>query len=177
MKCMAKMAYHVRNQGMKRSFAGLAGAVLALSLCAAPAKADLKLCNKTDSRVGIAVGYKDKNGWATEGWWKAEPASSGAKACTTIITGKLIAQYYYIYAVDYSKGGSWGGQSKLCIRDKIFTIRGFDKCEERGYKKVGFTEVNTGEEDDWTITLSGEKTTPPSAQDQGTNGTQNTQGQ
>jgi uncharacterized membrane protein len=178
---MAKMAQYIRNQGMTRSFAGLAGAVLALSLCAAPAKADLKLCNKTDSRVGIAIGYKDKNGWATEGWWKAEPASSGDKACTTLITGKLIAQYYYIYAVDYSKGGAWGGKSMLCIRDKIFTIRGFDKCQERGYNKVGFIEVDTGEEDDWTITLSGEKTTPPSAQDQGaagqSGGTQNTQGQ
>jgi uncharacterized membrane protein len=82
--------------------------------------------------------------------------------------------------VDYSKGGAWGGKSMLCIRDKIFTIRGFDKCQDRGYNKVGFIEVDTGEESDWTITLSGEKTTPPSAQDQGSqgaNGTQNTQGQ
>jgi uncharacterized membrane protein len=161
---------------MIRSFAGLAGGILALSLCAVPAKADLKLCNKTDSRVGIAIGYKDKNGWATEGWWKAEPAASGAKACTTLITGKLIAQYYYIYAVDYSKGGAWGGKSQLCIRDKIFTIRGFDKCQERGYNKVGFIEVDTGEEADWTITLSGEKTTPPPPAGQ-TGGAQDTQGQ
>ncbi|WP_374333643.1 DUF1036 domain-containing protein, partial [Aestuariivirga sp.] len=36
---------------------------------AAPAHADLKLCNKTESRVGVALGYKDKEGWATEGWW------------------------------------------------------------------------------------------------------------
>ena len=161
---------------MNRVFAGLAGAVLLLALGGAPAKADLKLCNKTDSRVGIAIGYKDKNGWATEGWWKAEPVSAGAKSCTTLFSGKLIAQYYYIYAVDYSKGGAWGGKSMLCIRDKIFTIRGFDKCEERGYKKVGFTEVDTGEETDWTITLSGEKTEQPSPQDQGT-AQQNTQGQ
>jgi uncharacterized membrane protein len=175
MKCMPLTPMDVEDNGMNRGFAGLAGAFLLLALCAAPAKADLKLCNKTDSRVGIAIGYKDKNGWATEGWWKAEPAG-GAKSCTTLFSGKLIAQYYYIYAVDYSKGGAWGGKSMLCIRDKIFTIRGFDKCEERGYKKVGFTEVDTGEETDWTITLSGEKTVQPSAQDQGDQ-QQNTQGQ
>ena len=41
---------------------------------ALPAQADLKMCNKTTSRVGVALGYKDKEGWATEGWWTIEPA-------------------------------------------------------------------------------------------------------
>ncbi len=31
--------------------------------------------------------------------------------------------------------------------------------QERGFSKVGFFEVDTGEEADWTISLSGEKTT------------------
>jgi Protein of unknown function (DUF1036) len=34
-----------------------------------PAAADFQLCNNTSSRVGIAVGYKDADGWTTEGWW------------------------------------------------------------------------------------------------------------
>ena len=46
----------------------------------------------------------------------------------------------------------------MCIRDKIFTIRGIDSCTERGYQKTGFFEVDTSEETDWTISLSGEKT-------------------
>jgi uncharacterized membrane protein len=121
-----------------------------------PAKADLKLCNNTTSRVGVAIGYKDQKGWVSEGWWTVEPSN-----CHALINGALIARYYYVYAVDYEKGGSWGGKSNLCIRDKIFTIRGFEDCVERGYQKVGFAEVDTLEESDWTLNLSGEKTTPP----------------
>ena len=139
---------------MIRSLTGILGAFLLLSTTATPVQADLKLCNNTASRVGVAIGYKNQEGWATEGWWTVEP-----QKCKPLLKNALIAQYYYVYAVDYDKGGSWGGKSLMCMRDKIFTIRGFDKCQERGYNKVGYFEVDTGEETDWTINLSGEKTT------------------
>lgn len=134
---------------------------LALALMTQSAKADLKLCNKTESRVGVALGYKDKDGWASEGWWNI-----GANGCETLLKGPLIARYYYIFAVDYDKGGSWGGKSMMCTRDKIFTIRGIGTCPERGYQKTGFFEVDTKEEADWTISLSGEKTTASGNQQQ-----------
>ena len=123
------------------------------------AKADLKLCNNTQSRVGVGLGYKDQQGWASEGWWNIGP-----NACETLLKGPLIARYYYIFAVDYDKGGSWGGKSMMCTRDKLFTIRGLKNCVDRGYQKTGFFEVDTGEELDWTISLSGTKTTPQSSQ-------------
>jgi uncharacterized membrane protein len=145
---------------MFRALAASAFAALVLGLSGAtPAKADLKLCNNTASRVGVAIGYKNKDGWASEGWWTAEP-----QKCLTLLKGALIARYYYVYAVDYDKGGSWGGKAMMCIRDKIFTIRGIDSCQERGYQKTGFFEVDTAEESDWTVSLSGAKTsqgTPP----------------
>ena len=144
---------------MMRKLTLLGGAIVFLSGMSLEALADLKLCNNTDSRVGVALGYKNTEGWATEGWWTVEANTDGQAKCKTLLKNALIAQYYYVYAIDYDKGGSWGGKSMLCIRDKIFTIRGFDKCEERGYSKVGFFEVDTGEESDWTINLSGEKTT------------------
>nr|WP_246737511.1 DUF1036 domain-containing protein [Nordella sp. HKS 07] len=136
-------------------------AFLALAFMTQGAKADLKLCNKTESRVGVALGYKDKEGWASEGWWNI-----GANGCETLLKGPLIARYYYIFAVDYDKGGSWGGKSMMCTRDKIFTIRGIGNCTERGYNKTGFFEVDTKEEVDWTISLSGEKTTTSGTQSQ-----------
>ena len=139
---------------MVRKLALIGGALLLFCGMSSAARADLKLCNNTESRVGVAIGYKDKEGWATEGWWTIEP-----QKCLPLLKGDLIARYYYVYAVDYDKGGSWGGKSMMCIRDKIFTIRGIDNCEGRGYTKVGFFEVDTGEEADWTISLSGEKTT------------------
>ena len=129
-------------------------ATLTLAVPATPAKADFKLCNNTPNRVGVALGYKDQQGWASEGWWNI-----GANACETLLKGPLIARYYYIYAVDYDKGGSWGGKAIMCTRDKLFTIRGIQDCEGRGYQKTGFQEVDTGEELDWTVSLSGEKTT------------------
>jgi uncharacterized membrane protein len=138
----------------------LGGAILmTLAFSATPAKADLKLCNNTESRVGVALGYKDAKGWASEGWWNIGPNS-----CETLLKGALIARYYYIYAVDYDKGGSWGGKAVLCIRDKEFTIRGIKNCKERDYQKTGFFEVDTNEETDWTVSLSGEKTTPAAEQ-------------
>jgi uncharacterized membrane protein len=46
----------------------------------------------------------------------------------------------------------------MCTQNKLFTIRGITGCAERGYQKTGFFEVDTGEELDWTIELSGAKT-------------------
>ena len=54
---------------MARAGAGLTALAIALGLASGIAKADLKLCNKTESKVGVALGYKDKEGWASEGWW------------------------------------------------------------------------------------------------------------
>jgi uncharacterized membrane protein len=140
--------------GMVRVSTAVVAAAFLMLPGSTPARADLKLCNNTPSRVGVAIGYKDKDGWASEGWWTAEP-----QKCLTLIKGGLIARYYYVYAVDYEKGGSWGGKAMMCIRDKIFTIRGIENCTERGFQKQGFFEVDTNEETDWTVSLSGEKTT------------------
>jgi len=124
-----------------------------------PAQANLKLCNKTVSRIGVALGYKDTKGWASEGWWNLE-----ANTCEVLLEGPLIARYYYIYAVDYDLGGSWGGKAYMCTRDKVFTIRANKECKERGYQKTGYFEVDTGEEKDWTISLSGPQTSEVKAQ-------------
>jgi uncharacterized membrane protein len=138
---------------MLRNIALAAGAVMMMGAMSLPAKADLKLCNETESRVGAALGYKDKQGWVTEGWWTVDP-----QKCVTFLKGPLIARYYYVFAVDYDKGGSWGGNSMMCTRDKVFTIRGIEDCEARGYRKTGFFEVDTKEETDWTVSLKGDKT-------------------
>ncbi len=128
------------------------------SLVATPAaQAGLKLCNKTNNLVGVALGYKDQKGWASEGWWNVDP-----NVCQTLLEGPLIARYYYIFAIDYKEGGSWGGSAKLCTREKLFTIRGIKECEKRNAKRTGFYEVDTGEELDWSISItSAEKSEKP----------------
>ena len=116
---------------------------------ATPAKADFRLCNNTPSRVGIAIGYKDKDGWTTEGWWNLP-----TRACETLLRGTLVARFYYIYAVDYDRGGEWAGQAFMCTRDKEFTVRGTQDCLARGYDRTGFFEVDTSEQQSWTVQLT-----------------------
>jgi len=124
-------------------------ATLALLASARPAAADFRLCNNTGSRVGVAVGYKDADGWTTEGWWNLP-----SRTCETILKGNLVARYYYVYAVDYDRGGEWMGQAVMCTRDKEFTIRGIGDCLARGYDRTGFFEVDTGEQRAWTVQLT-----------------------
>ena len=114
-----------------------------------PAAGDFRLCNNTASRVGVAIGYKDKDGWTTEGWWNLP-----AQGCETLLRGALVARYYYVYAVDYDRGGEWSGQAYMCTRDKEFTVRGTEDCLARGYDRSGFFEVDTGEQQSWTVQLT-----------------------
>ncbi|QPF92869.1 DUF1036 domain-containing protein [Bradyrhizobium commune] len=114
-----------------------------------PAAADFRLCNNTASRVGIALGYKDADGWTTEGWWNIS-----SRSCETLLRGTLVARYYYIYAIDYDRGGEWSGQAFMCSRDKEFTIRGTEDCLARGYDRTGYFEVDTGEQRAWTVQLT-----------------------
>lgn len=124
-------------------------AVLLLAASAYPAKADFRLCNNTGSRVGVAIGYKDNEGWTTEGWWNVS-----SRSCETLLRGALVARYYYIYAVDYDRGGEWSGKAYMCSREKEFTIRGTDNCLARGYDRTGFFEVDTSEQRSWTVQLT-----------------------
>ena len=125
-----------------------ASAFLAL---AAPASADLRLCNTTTGRIGVAIGYKETaTSWATEGWWNI-----AGQTCETLYKGALSSRYYYVHAIDYDRGGDWAGQSFMCTADKSFTIKGVQDCPKRGYTSTGFFEVDTGgNSKDWTIRLT-----------------------
>ena len=142
-----RQAYLPRVIGCAFLMAAIAAVALAAS--ASPAAADFRLCNNTASRVGIAIGYKDADGWTTEGWWNLP-----ARSCETMLKGNLVARYYYVYAIDYDRGGEWMGQAYMCTRDKEFTIRGIGDCLARGYDRTGFFEVDTGEQRAWTVQLT-----------------------
>jgi uncharacterized membrane protein len=127
----------------------LALALVVLCLWNGSALADFRLCNNTASRVGIALGYKDAEGWTTEGWWNVS-----SRSCETLLRGTLVARFYYIYALDYDRGGEWSGQAFMCSRDKEFTIKGTENCLARGFDRTGFFEVDTGEQRAWTVQLT-----------------------
>jgi uncharacterized membrane protein len=139
------------------------GACVALAAFAgltAPAFADFRLCNKTGSRVGVSVGYKEREAWSTEGWWNVS-----ANSCETLLRGPLSARFYYVYAIDYDRGGEWNGKAYMCTREKEFTIRGIEDCLARGYDRSGFFEIDTGEQRSWTVQLTEPGARPAGAPD------------
>jgi len=128
----------------------LAGLVLAaLIATAAPARADLRVCNQSSNQVSIALGYRADKGWQSEGWWVA-PASK----CATVYQGDLHSRFFYLYVADDIGGGAWDGSVFMCTRDESFTIFGVEDCLARGYERTGFFEVDTQNRTDWTLQLT-----------------------
>jgi uncharacterized membrane protein len=136
----------------------VAVAAFGLALSATAASADFRLCNATNSRVGVAIGYKNGKTWVSEGWWNI-----AASNCETLLKGPLVARYYYVYALDYDHGGEWGGKSYMCTRSHEFTIRGLDHCRARGYDRTGFFEIDTGDQRSWIVQLTEGQSTAPVA--------------
>jgi uncharacterized membrane protein len=118
---------------------------------AAPALADLRICNDTDVLAAVAIGYRAETGWVTEGWWHVEAGN-----CKTLIEGALQSRYYYLYAEDAQRGGRWTGNVNLCIADREFKIVGYEDCFARGFQRAGFQEHDTGNQTSWMIQLTGE---------------------
>ncbi len=131
----------------------VAGLALAFVASITAARAELKLCNATPSRIGVAIGYQDERGPATEGWWNI-----GAQTCESLLKGPAPSRYIYIYAIDYERGGEWTGSLAMCIADKSFVIRDITDCEGRGYRTAKFYEVDTANAPNWTIRLTDPET-------------------
>lgn len=152
-----------RRQQLRRAAAHFAANSLlllpALVFITTVAHADLTLCNSTPSRVGVSLGYRDEQGWSTEGWWNI-----ASQTCETLLKGAVPSRFVYIHAVDYDRGGEWIGKNYMCTTDKSFAIRGVHDCKTRGYKRTGFFEVDTGESQEWTIRLTDPE--DPGAKDQ-----------
>jgi len=134
---------------LKRPADGAAAVALWLCLAAGvPVSADLRICNTTNNRAGIAIGYQEGQSWVTEGWFNLRP-----NTCDVILKGRLNSRYYYVFGLDYDRGGEWSGPNYLCVRDQEFSIRGPQDCFARGYERAGFVEIDTGEQADWTVEL------------------------
>ncbi|HWV21588.1 MAG TPA: DUF1036 domain-containing protein [Devosia sp.] len=116
---------------------------------AAPAYADLRICNETANILSVSLGYRAERGWMSEGWWQTPPGD-----CRILYQGDLQRRFYYLYAVDDIGGGAWDGQVFMCTRDETFTIFGVEDCLARGYERTGFFEIDTQNRTDWTLQLT-----------------------
>jgi uncharacterized membrane protein len=124
---------------------------LGFGASAAPALADFRVCNATQSLVGVAIGYRAQAGWVTEGWWHIE-----ASSCKTLIEGALASRYYYLYAEDAQRGGRWEGEINMCVAEREFKISGPGDCFARGFQRAGFQEYDTREQSSWMVQLTDE---------------------
>ena len=129
----------------------VAAAPVAAALSATPALADFRVCNATQNLVGVAIGYRAKTGWVTEGWWHIDGST-----CKTLIEGALSSRYYYLYAEDAERGGRWDGPINMCVADKEFKIADVKDCVTRGFQRAGFKEYDTGEQASWMVQLTDE---------------------
>lgn len=145
---------------LRTSFARLAAlSIAALGtalLWSAPARADFRVCNATESLVGVAIGLRGTSGWVTEGWWHIDGSS-----CKTLLEGPLSSRYYYLYAEDAERGGRWSGPVRMCVANREFKIVGVNDCFARGYERAGFQEHDTGAQTSWMVQLSDEATAEP----------------
>jgi len=112
--------------------------------------AELKLCNDTASRIGVAIGYRDKSGEpATEGWW-----TIASQTCEVLLRSEVPSRLIYVRAIDYDQGGSWTGSTQLCTRKDAFAVTGVRDCRANGYQSEGFMEVDTGGSRKWILRLT-----------------------
>jgi uncharacterized membrane protein len=129
--------------------ASLILASLGFGLSATSASAEFRVCNATQTAVGVAIGYRAKEGWISEGWWQIPPTT-----CSTLIEGQLQSRYYYLYAEDAARGGRWTGNVNMCVADNEFKIIGVQDCYARGYQQFGFKEYDTGRQGSWMVQLT-----------------------
>jgi uncharacterized membrane protein len=138
---------------MRKAIAGLIPAIpaslLALLASAAPAYADLKLCNRMSYVVEAAIGIDDKAATATRGWFRIDPA-----ACRIVVQGTLTADRILLHARALSVYGAspipQNGGDTLCIAADNFVIAAARQCRS-GQTPAPFTQITPTATDDGNL--------------------------
>src|SRR5258705_11189295 len=73
-----------------RTAVALPAATISFLLSAAPAQADLKLCNRMSYVVEVAIGIDDKAATATRGWFRIDPAGCRDAAQGALTSNRIL---------------------------------------------------------------------------------------
>lgn len=126
------------------------------SLVSSSAQAGLFFCNETGSKLYLAVGYKVDGTWQSRGWFPMKP-----NECANPLTGFLPNRYYYYYAegngkewADSSGKGGWFG---------LHDTNKFHYTVEKNCNGKNFIQVDIGEYDQYTVTLTESQRSPNQA--------------
>lgn len=128
----------------------------AVFLVPAPARAAFLFCNQSKTAIEAAFGSHEDNVWISEGWWQIQPGQ-----CARVLGKPLTQRFYFYYARALSlpaKDGRepmvWRGKYAFCADNKAFRIEGDSRCEERGYRQLGFQDVDVGiHQKNYTLTF------------------------
>jgi uncharacterized membrane protein len=119
---------------------------IALLASAAPAHADLKICNRMSYVVEAAIGIDDKSATATRGWFRIDPAM-----CRVVAQGTLTADRILLNARALAVYGSsplpQNGNDTLCIALDNFVIAAARECRS-GQTPAPFTQITPTQADD-----------------------------
>lgn len=145
---------------MSKSLLAAVAATVAMLSGAMDAHATFEVCNRSNERAEVSIGYNDsRHGWTSEGWWEV-----GAGECVDLITEDLDERYYYIYATG-NRGGVWSGPKSqkggfFCTSTRKFTYhnRDFERrdeidCERGKLQTKKFIEVDTKDANEFTFNL------------------------
>jgi uncharacterized membrane protein len=133
----------------RRTVLALPAAAISLLVSAAPALADLKLCNRMSYVVEVAIGIDDKAATATRGWFRIDPA-----ACRVVAQGTLTADRILLHARALGLYGSspipQSGGDTLCIAPENFVIAAARQCRSN-QTPAPFTQITPTQTDDGNL--------------------------
>ena len=120
--------------------------LIVLATASAPARADLKLCNRMSYVVEAAIGIDDKSATATRGWFRITPAQ-----CRVVVQGTLTADRILLHARALAVYGAspipQSGSDSLCIAPDNFVIAAARQCRS-GQTAAMFTAIRPSQTDD-----------------------------
>jgi uncharacterized membrane protein len=145
---MTHAATHMRNV-MAGFIPTIYVSLLPLFGSAAPAHADLRLCNRMSYVVEAAIGIDDKTATATRGWFRIDPAG-----CRVVLQGNLTADRILLNARALAVYGSspipQNGGDTLCIAPDNFVIAAARQCRS-GQTPAPFTQIAPTATDDGNL--------------------------
>src|SRR6476660_595940 len=139
-----------RRSTLTRILMSLPAAAVSFVFSAAPALADLKICNRMSYVVEAAIGIDDKAATATRGWFRIDPAT-----CRVVVQGTLSADRILLNARALGVYGAspipQNGSDMLCIAQENFVIAAARQCRS-GQTQAAFTQVTPTQAADGNFT-------------------------
>jgi uncharacterized membrane protein len=120
-------------------FTAMHVSLLALIAGAAPARADLKLCNRMSYVVEAAIGIDDKAATATRGWFRIDPAACRVVAQGTLTADRILLNARALGVYGASPIPQHGGDT-LCVAPDNFVIAAARQCRG-GQTPAPFTQI------------------------------------